>query len=138
MTGIYDLHNNIKVSVGVSPIVISDDTPIVTGAIDTAGYLSTEFLILAGVLADAGATFTVLVEDSTTGSGSWNAVTDDFLLGTEAGVNFTQANDGIARKIGYNGKNRYVRCTVTPAGNASSAPLAIAVVQGSPKEAPVA
>lgn len=133
-----DLHNNIHPS-GVACITVSDTTAVVSGIIDTQGFNSLEFLIATGTLADVDATFTVLVEDGDDSGLSDNAsVADSGLLGTEADAAFTFAEDATARKIGYIGNKRYVRCTVTPVANTGSAPIAIIPLQGDPENAPTA
>ena len=116
-----DLHNQILVSRGLSPVAAgTDNTAYVSQIIDTANFSATEFLILIGANTDADATFTVLVEDGDNSALSDNAaVADAYLLGTEALASFTFADDNETRKIGYIGSKRYVRVTITPAGNAA-------------------
>ena len=116
-----DLHNNIKVSRGLSPVAAgTDNTAYVSQIVDTANFDATEFLILIGANTDVDATFTVLVEDGDTPTLTDNAaVADAFLLGTEAGARFDFSNDNENRKIGYIGPKRYVRVTITPANNAA-------------------
>jgi hypothetical protein len=100
---------------------------------------SLEFLIAAGTLADADATFTVLVvEGAAANLSDAAAVADIDLLGTEVLAAFTFADDAEPRKIGYIGSKRYVRCTVTPVANTGSAPIAIIPVLGHLKRAPSA
>lgn len=133
-----DLHNNIHPS-GVAVTNNSDNTATVSGIIDMQGYNSLEFLIATGTLADADATFTVLVEEGDQADLSdASAVADVDLLGTEALAGFTFADDNEARKIGYTGNARYVRCTVTPANNTAAAPIAIIPLQGHPNNGPTA
>jgi hypothetical protein len=115
-----DLHNNILVSRGISPVaaLTNVNTPIVSQIIDTANFDATEFLLQIGANTDADATFTVLVEDGNVSSLSDNAaVADAYLLGTEALASFQYDDDNETRKIGYIGPKRYVRVTVTPANN---------------------
>ena len=116
-----DLHNNIKVSRGLSPVAAgTDNTAYVSQIVDTANFDATEFLILIGANTDVDATFTVLVEDGDTPTLTDNAaVADTFLLGTEASASFDFSNDDETRKIGYIGPKRYVRVTITPANNAA-------------------
>ena len=131
-----DLHNNIH-PVGVAVATVSDTTAVASAWVDTQGFNALSFLIAAGTLADADATFTVLVEDADASDGTGAAaVADSDLLGTEAQAGFTFADDGEARKIGYVGVKRWVRCTVTPVNNAGSAPIAIIPVLGHPHFAP--
>ncbi len=133
-----DLMNNIHPS-GAAVVTVSDNTAVVSGIIDRQGYNSLAFLIAAGTLADADATFTVLVEDGDdSGLSDAAAVADSGLIGTESLAGFTFADDDESRKIGYKGNQRYVRCTVTPANNTGSAPIAIIPVQGHPENAPTA
>lgn len=114
-----DLHNNILVSRGLSPVVAgTDNTAYVSQIIDTANFSATEFALMIGANTDADATFTVLVEDGDNSSLTDNAaVADAYLLGTEAGASFDYSDDNETRKIGYIGPKRYARVTVTPANN---------------------
>lgn len=135
-----DLMNNINPvgnAAGVAAPV--DNTPVVSAIVDLQGYDSLAFLIATGTLADADATFTVLVEDGDDPAlADAAAVSDTYLLGTEALAGFTFADDGVTRKIGYVGPKRYVRCTVTPANNTAAAPIAIIPVLGNPSDAATA
>ena len=127
-----DLHNNIH-PVGPAVVTVTDTTAVVSAIVDRQGYNSLEFLIAAGTLADADATFSVLVEEGDDSGLSDNAaVADVDLLGTEVLAAFTFADDGEPRKIGYVGSKRYTRCTVTPAANTGSAPIAIIPLLGNP------
>lgn len=133
-----DLHNNIDVRRAISPVVATDDTAIVSQIIDCAGFDGMEFAIATGTLADADATFAVLVEhDDASNLATAAAVPDSQLLGTEAGASFTFAADNVTKKIGYIGTKRYVRLTITPTGNTGNAPVAAVAIMGFPKLAPV-
>lgn len=117
-----DIHNKFTVLRAVSPVSDGDNTALVSQIIDTMGYHGLEFIILTGSLADADATFTVLVEDGSASDLTGGAaVADDFLLGTENQASFQFDDDNETRKIGYIGGKRYVRLTITPANNASAA-----------------
>jgi hypothetical protein len=117
-----DLHNNIDVKRGLSPVAAgTDNTAYVSQIVDTLGYESVEFVILLGVNTDTNATFAVLFEDGDDASLTDHAAVDDaFLLGTEALAGFTAADDdNKVKKIGYVGPKRYARVTITPSGNDS-------------------
>ena len=129
----FDLHNNIKV-LGNKVGRVADNTAQVL-TVDRTGFLSVEFLIAAGTLADADMTTTVLVEDSADNS-NWTAVADDFLLGTEAGAALAFDDDNSTAKIGYAGAEQYVRITLTPANNTGNADLALVAIGGHPRTAP--
>lgn len=132
-------HNNIQVKRAISPVNAgSGDTAIVSQIIDTQGYDSAEFIIATGSLADADATFTVLVEDGDNSSLNDNvAVADDQLVGTEAVASFAFGDDNEVRKIGYVGSKRYIRLTITPANNTGDVYVAAICILGNPNVLPV-
>lgn len=132
-----DLMNNVHPIRAISPVSVADNTAQVSQIIDRQGYDSLTFLIATGSLADADATFTVLVEDGDAANLSdAAAVSDDELIGTEALASFQFDDDNETRKIGYIGNKRYVRLTITPAGNASAGLLAAIALLGHPHYAP--
>ena len=105
--------------------------------IDRQGYSSLTFAIAAGSLADADATFTVLVEHGDAANLSDAAAAPDSdLPGTEALAGFTFSDDNATRKIGYRGDKRYVRLTITPAANASAALFGAVAILGHAQLAP--
>lgn len=133
-----DLMNNIHVARAISPApATTDNTAWVSQIIDTKGFDSLTFLINTGSLADADATFAVLIEDGDDSGLSDNAaVADKFLLGTEALAGFNYGDDNEVRKIGYIGPKRYVRMTITPSGNSGNAFVSAVAVLGHPNLAP--
>jgi hypothetical protein len=134
-----DLHNNVHVKRAISPVSVGDTTAQVSQIIDRQGFDSLEFVIAIGSIADADATFTVLLEESDasdmTGA---NAVADVDLLGTETLAGFQFDDDNEVRKLGYIGAKRYLRLTITPVNNASAALLSAVAVLGHPALAPTA
>lgn len=136
-----DLMNNITTKVVIAPpaAAITDNTAQVGSIVDVAGYDSLTFVISIGSLADADATFAVLVEEGAAANLSDAVAVDDKdLIGTETLAGFTFASDGAARKIGYKGGKRYVRLTVTPSGNTGAAPFSAVAILGHPSRAPTA
>ncbi|HXJ00566.1 MAG TPA: hypothetical protein VNH44_05040 [Micropepsaceae bacterium] len=132
-----DLFDNVTVARAIAPVSVSDNTAQVGQVIDRQGYSSLTFGICAGSLADADATFTVLVEHGDTANLSDAAAAPDSdLLGTEALASFTFADDNATRKIGYQGAKRYVRLTITPANNASAALFGAVAILGHAQLAP--
>lgn len=128
-----DLANHLEVRRAISPAAATtDNTPYVSQIIDLAGYSKLVFAINLGALADADATFAVLVEHGDAANLSDAvAVPDANLTGTEASSGFTFADDNKVRKIGYVGSKRYVRLTITPANNTGNVFLsAIAILSG--------
>lgn len=128
---LFDLHNKITLKRAISPVSVSDTTAQVSQIIDMQGMKSLVFAIATGSIADADATFTVLVEHGDVSNLSdAAAVADDMLNGTEVLAAFQFDDDNECRKIGYRGDKRYVRLTITPVANASAALLsAIAVLE---------
>jgi hypothetical protein len=135
-----DLHNNIHMKRAISPAAAgTDNTPIVSQILDTAGFGSAELVILLGANTDTDATFAVLLEhDDAAGFGTAEAVADGYLLGTEALAGFTAAeDDNKVKKLGYIGPKRYLRATITPTGNNSGNIFVAAVwLLGHPQSAP--
>lgn len=130
-----DLHNNIEVRRAISPVIPTNDTALTSEIIDMANFEALEFVIATGALDDSNATFTVLVEEGDAANLSDNAAVDDVhLLGTEVEASFRYDDDNEVRKIGYVGMKRYVRLTITPSGNTSTAPIAaVAILSGARK-----
>lgn len=130
-------HDGFDWRFGFTPVVTTDDTASVSAIIDTQGYHSCCFAVITGTLADADATFTILVEDGDDSGLSDNAaVADIYLDPTEAVASFDFGDDSSVRVISYKGPKRYVRLTCTPANNTGNAPLACLVALGRPHEAP--
>ncbi|HQS18788.1 hypothetical protein [Reyranella sp.] len=134
-----DMANNITPKPVLAPAVGTDDTALVGAIIDRLGFDSLTYLIQTGTLADAGATWTALLEESDdSGMSGANAVADTDLIGTEALAGFTQAADGKCLKLGYVGAKRYTRLTLTPSGNAGNAPISAMALLGMPHQRPTA
>jgi len=134
-----DMANNVTPKPVLAPAVGTDDTPLVGAIIDRLGYDSLTYLIQTGTLADAGATWTALLEESDAANmDGAEAVADADLIGTEALASLTQANDGVCRKLGYVGNKRYTRLTLTPSGNAGNAPISAMALLGMPYSRPTA
>jgi len=126
-----DMANNMQVKKVIASISgAADDVPIVGAIIDRQGYDSLTYLINTGVLADANATFTVLLEDGDAADlvADGAAVADADMIGTEAVAGFQFDDDGEVRKLGYIGSKRYTRMTITPVGNTGAWPIGVLAV----------
>jgi hypothetical protein len=134
-----DLYSKLGIVRAISPVSVADNTAQVSQIIDRQGYTALLFAILLGAIADADATFTVLVEhgdDAALADAAAVAAAD--LNGTAAAAGFQFDSDNATRKIGYVGNKRYVRLTITPANNAAAALIAVAAILGGAADAPVA
>ncbi len=133
-----ELHNSLKVSRAISPVSVADTTPAVSQILDTANFSMNELAIATGSIADADATFTVLIEEGDQSNLSdAAAVADADLLGTEAQAGFQFDDDNETRKIVYIGSKRYIRATITPVNNASAALLSAMWLQAGARKSPV-
>ncbi len=134
-----DNFNEINVKRVLSPASVADNTAQVGEIVDSKGFNSLTYLIATGSLADADATFTVLLEDGDAANLSDAvAVADAYLLGTEALASFIFSDDNKCFKLGYIGNKRYTRLTITPGGNASAALLSAVAVLGEAQIQPTA
>lgn len=133
-----DMANHIEVRRAIAPAApTTDNTAYVSQIIDVAGFDKLMFAILIGTLADADATFAVLVEHGDNSAlTDAVAVPDVNLTGTEASAGFTFADDNKVRKIGYVGSKRYVRLTITPANNTGSVSIAATAILSSARYSP--
>ena len=131
-----DLMNNVAIKRVLSPVSVADTTAQVGQIIDRQGYDSLTYVIATGSIADADATFTVLLEEGDVSNLSdAAAVADADLIGTEVLAAFQFDDDNECRKLGYRGAKRYTRLTITPVANASAALLAAVAVLGHPAQA---
>lgn len=133
-----DLFNNINIKRVLSPVSVADNTAAVGEVVDRLGYEGLTYIIATGSLGDAGAEFTVLLEECDTSGGTYAAVADDDLLGTEALASFIQSDDNKCFKLGYKGIKRYTRMTITPTNNATASLIAAVAVLSAPSLAPTA
>ncbi len=132
-----DLHNAIKVSRAISPTRVADNTAQVSQIIDMSGYNSAEFIVATGTLADADATFTALLEEGDVANLSdAAAVAAADRIGSLP--SFIFSDDDKTFKVGYIGKRRYLRLTITPALNTGNADIAAICVQAGASKQPVA
>lgn len=139
-----DFANNVQVKRVLSPVSVSDDTAQVGEIIDRLGYDSLTYVIATGSIADANATFAVLLEHGDAANLSDAAAVADADMisqtsGTapETAAAFQFDDDNEVRKIGYIGNKRYTRLTITPTGNGSAALLSAVAVLAHPHSAPV-
>lgn len=132
-----DMMNKIHVARVISPVSEAGTTALVGQIIDKKGFESLTYVIATGSIADADATFTVLLEEGDAANLSdAAAVADADLLGTEVLAAFQFDDDNETRKLGYIGSKRYTRLTITPVANASAAVIAAVAILGNPAVAP--
>lgn len=131
-----EMTNNVTIKRVISPVSVADTTAQVGQVIDHQMYKDAMYVIATGSIADADATFTVLLEESDQSGSNFTAVADADLIGTEALAGFQFDDDNECRKLGYKGIKRYTRLTITPVNNTSAALLAAVCVLGKPAFSP--
>lgn len=125
----------------LSPVSVADNTAQVGQIIDHQGYDAAAYLILTGSIADADATFVVLLEEgdvSTLSDAAAVADADMVSQGTsapETAAAFQFDSDNQVRKLAYIGSKRYTRLTITPSANTSAALLAACCLLSRPNMA---
>jgi len=112
-----DLKNNIQV-VHLNEITLAGATPEASDWVDTRGFDSCTFLVITGVVTDAGAAAGIVfeMEDSDlTTAVSAVAVADAELIGLESTLSvLLDTEDNIVKApIGYKGDARYARLNCT-------------------------
>lgn len=131
----FDLKNNVSATNALNIQAISSNTSVAGVSIDTKGFESATFAIQSGTLTDG--TYTPEVSESDDNI-TFTAVADDFLIGTEANAVLVATDDNKVKTIGYVGKKRYVKLTITSTGVTSGGTLGASVILGHPISAPVA
>jgi hypothetical protein len=132
-----DNFNNLNFKKALAPASVGDNTAQVCAIIDRQGYEALTYLIELGSIADADATFAVLLEegdDSGLSDAATVAAAD--MLGTPTLAGFQFDSDNALRKLGYVGSKRYTRMTITPTSNASAALLGVTAILGAPLVGP--
>ena len=130
-----DMLTSITVKKVTAPISgAADDVAQVGAKIDHQGYESVTYVIATGVLSDADATFTVLLEDSPDNS-TFTAVADAYMISQganapEVDASFQFDDDGEVRTLGYIGQQRYSRMTITPATNTGAWLIGVICILG--------
>jgi hypothetical protein len=144
-----DLHNNIKVTQTLDPVVGTADVSM-TG-VDTYGYDSLELIALIGESGDTlsgSVYFDVYLEESSDNSTFTAVAAADALIAADgvaaepvAGLIATidaAAEDDIKLRVGYIGSLRYARLRLDFTGtHTNGIPVAGLAVQGCPRHGPV-
>ena len=127
-----DQANDLYCAQVFDPAVPSTTTAGNAGAvIDLQGYKSATILFNYGSWTTTGATFTVELQECPTSGGTYTAVADADLIGTEAGASVAAAatvDDDTCKKLGYIGSQRYIKPVVV--ANTATGVLGMTAVLG--------
>lgn len=130
----FDIHNNMAVIANARANAQTTASAITCGG-DRTGYQGLEFLVNLGALG-AAITIAGVLEDSPDNS-TWTAVAADFRLGALPAL--ATADAAKSYKLGYVGKQKYVRLVLTPAGTvANGLTVAVNLIGFTPLKAPKA
>lgn len=131
-----DLHNQVTPAVAFKTEAIASDTTTAGEIIDMDGYYSLEFILQSGTLT-TGTYTPVIQHGDDSGLSDVATVGTDFLLGTIADATYAVTDDDTVKRIGYVGKKRYVRLSITSASSAAGTMSAVAI-NSDPRRAPTA
>ena len=121
MSTMTDIHNNITPSVAIEPQALSGTTDVVGEIIDTKGYSACEFVLITDAIAVGSLDAQLLIEEGDASNLSdAAAVSDTFLIGTEALTAISATDDKVAKRLGLRITKRYARATLTVTTNAGT------------------
>lgn len=126
-----DLYSNLDVAESLVPAARTSSG---NGAeVDIRGYHGAMVVIETGVITDG--THTIEVKEADAPGGTFTAVADADLQGTEPAIG--SADDNKVYRIGYKGTKGALRVDVTVAGATTGGVYSASVVRGHPRKAPV-
>ena len=138
-----DLASNVNVLVAIESITVgTTGTGRTSNPLSVQGFESAMFAINYGAITATDAVFTVLITDGATTGGSFTAVVDDELVGTEllAGVAAAVRVDGttekIAKSVGYIGAQEFVKIKVSSTITAGT-PIGVTLLRSNARKQPV-
>ena len=136
MKNVFDMHHSILQEAGLTSQTIDSDTTTLGEIIDTAGFTALEFLLLSGTITDGA--YAVSLLEALEGDPTMAAATAVSAEETLGDADFALADDDTAKRIGYVGKQRYVRLSVVSTATASGGVFAGVAIKGNPAHGPVA
>lgn len=129
-----DLKNNIKSLNALNIQAITTNATTAGVEINTQGFESVTFEIVTGARTDG--TVTPLVQGTNTSGSGYVDVTDDFLLGTEAGAALSAAHS--RSTIGAVASYQFYKLSLVSTSVTSGLTAGASAILGSPKRSPVA
>ena len=136
MNNVFDLHHKVSQSAGLTSQTIGSNTTTLGEIIDTKGFTALEFLLLSGTLTDGAYAVTLL--EALEGDPTMAAATAVSTEETLGDADYALDDDDTAKRIGYIGKQRYVRLSVVSSAVTTGGNLAAVALLGGPAHQPVA
>ncbi len=137
-----DLSSNINVISAVEPVAVgTTGTGKTSAAIDLQNYESAVVEVSYGAVTATAAVFTVALTEGATTGGSFTAVADADLVGTElaaglaAAVRVDGSTEKVTKRVGYIGAQRYIKVQVSSTATAGT-PIGANVIRGNPRSHP--
>jgi len=131
MSVAFDLHNNVNGIVAMTAQTISTDTTTYGADIDMKGYDSLEIFILSGTLTDGAYACSLFSGAAATPTVATPAANQ---LGAPT---FALTDDDTVKRIGYIGKDRYVRLGILSSSTSSGGVFQAVGVRGNAHHGPV-
>lgn len=129
----YDLHNNIDTVPAFNTATVTSDSNGLI--IDTVEFFKVEFSVQSGTVTDGSYSWIIQEGAESDGSDMADVAADDIL---GAGVTFAATDDNVAKRIGYRGKQRYVRIRVDETGASSGGTFTATAILAGARSKPVA
>jgi hypothetical protein len=130
-----DLYNNILGVNALNTTTVTTDTTTTGNEIDMQGYESITFYMIMGTQTDGD--FALQLTESDTSGGSFTAVADADLLGSEPAYT-ADTSDNQVGQVGYIGNSRYLKATVVSTNTATSGgTFTVLATQGNASDSPV-
>lgn len=128
-----DLHNNIFAERALNMAAITTDTTTVGNVIDMQGYDSVEFILETGVITDGD--YELILTEADTSGGSYTAVADIDLLGTEPAF-AADTDDQKLGRVGYVGSKQFLKATILSDNTSTGGTVAVLAIKGNKNDAP--
>ena len=138
MSMIRDRQSGLKPYVGFAPQALSGTTDITGEEIDTRGYDTCTFVLTTDAIAATSLDAQLEITECATSGGTFTAVADVDLIGTEANTAISASDDKVAKKIGYKGNLRYLKANLVVTANDGTDSVACTALLGMAHQAPVA
>lgn len=128
-----DLYHNLSPQVSV-PVLLRNGNATVNGTgIDLTGYEGALVEFIGGTLTDGS--LACSLEDSPDNS-VWTAVAAADCIDSIASVTLALSEDNLVEKIGYIGKQKWVRAVITQSAATTGGTYGANVIRGIPRHAP--
>ena len=128
-----DLHSNIFAERALNMAAITTDTTTVGNVVATQGYSSIEFILETGVITDGD--YSLILTESATSGGSYTAVADVDLIGTEPAFT-ADTDDQKLGRVGYLGNLGFLKATILSANTSTGGTLAVLAIKSHKQDAP--